>query len=50
MREAGLTKVLSKPATSSALLQVLGSGARQAELRGSVTLSSDQAVDELFFD
>ncbi len=26
LREAGLTKVLSKPATSSALLQVLGSG------------------------
>jgi signal transduction histidine kinase/CheY-like chemotaxis protein/HPt (histidine-containing phosphotransfer) domain-containing protein len=50
MREAGLTKVLSKPATSSALLQVLGSGARQAELRGSVTLSCEQAVDELFFE
>lgn len=50
MREAGLAKVLSKPATSSALLQVLGSGARQTELRGSVTLSSEQAVDESFFE
>lgn len=50
LREAGLTKVLSKPATSSALLQVLGSGARRAELRGSAVLSSEQAVDDLFFE
>lgn len=50
MRAAGLGKVLSKPATSSALLQVLGSGAGRAEPRGSVTLSPEQIVDERFFE
>ncbi|RDJ21986.1 response regulator [Bosea caraganae] len=50
LREAGLTKVLSKPATSSALLQVLGGGARRAEPGGAIVLSSEQAVDALFFE
>lgn len=50
MREAGLGKILSKPATSSALLQVLGSGTRRAEPRGSITLSPEQVVDETFFE
>jgi signal transduction histidine kinase/CheY-like chemotaxis protein len=49
LREAGLTTVLSKPATSSALRQVLGRRGRQPETSGSVALASDQPIDEAFF-
>lgn len=48
LREAGLTMVLSKPATSAALLQLLGRGSGHTEVRGSIVLSSDQAIDDAF--
>ncbi len=49
LREAGLTTILSKPATSAALRQLLGHGPLQAGRRAGASLAPDRPVDEAFF-
>lgn len=49
MRAAGLTTILSKPITSTALLQVVGRGSNRAGRSQVVALSSEQPVDAAFF-
>jgi len=49
MRAAGLTTILSKPITSTALLQVIGRGSNRASRSQVVALSAEQPVDAAFF-
>ncbi|MGE7469308.1 ATP-binding protein [Bosea sp. NPDC003192] len=49
MRAAGLTTILSKPITSTALLQVIGRGSNRAGRSQVVALSAEQPVDVVFF-
>lgn len=49
MRAAGLTKILSKPITSAALLQAIGRGSSRGGEGPVVTLSAELPVDAAFF-
>ncbi|KRE14584.1 hypothetical protein ASE66_14600 [Bosea sp. Root483D1] len=49
MRAAGLTTILSKPITSTALLQVIGRGSNRASRSQIVALSAEQPIDAAFF-
>ncbi len=50
LRQAGLGTILSKPATSAALLQALGRGRKRRGRVPGVTLRTDSAVDRGFLD